>query len=50
MFREQIPPDSGGKIFWNAAGRDGDTLPNGHYIITLQSGELLETSVIIVAR
>jgi len=50
VFRETIMPDINGKIFWNAADRDGEPLPTGHYIVTLQSGDLLETRAVIVAR
>ena len=50
VFRESIMPDSNGNCFWGSADSDGNPVPNGHYIVTLQNGDQLETRSIIVAR
>ncbi|MCD4701178.1 MAG: T9SS type A sorting domain-containing protein [Candidatus Aegiribacteria sp.] len=50
VFRESVMPDSNGNCFWGSVDGNGNPVPNGHYIVTLQNGDLLETRSIIVAR
>ncbi|RKZ05979.1 hypothetical protein DRQ25_14960 [Candidatus Fermentibacteria bacterium] len=50
VFRESIMPESNDNLFWGAACSDGTPVPNGHYIVTLQNGDMLKTLSIIVAR
>ncbi len=50
VFRETVMPDNNGNCFWGAVDSNGTPIPNGHYIVTIQNGDLLETRSIIVAR